>query len=355
MGLKYTKMKVFHYKEKIDSLPRDKGILPPVHIRIKPTNVCNHSCRYCAYRVDNLQLGKDMVARDYIPKEKMLEIISDLSEMGVKAVTFSGGGEPFCYSYLLETVKELVKARIKFACLTNGSLLAAELAEIFAHHATWLRVSMDGWDDNSYQVYRKVTNNEFTKIMKNMEHFKQLKGGCNLGVSFIVDKDNATHIYEFIKKLEAIGVNSVKISPCIISNSGKENNVYHQAIFAKVKEEVARATSDFANEDFEIFDSFHLLEEKFVKDYNWCPYQQILPVIGADLNIYPCQDKAYNLEEGLIGAIKIQRFKDFWFSGKSNFFKINPSRICSHHCVANEKNKIILEYLNSDPGHLEFV
>ncbi|MEW6087945.1 MAG: radical SAM protein [bacterium] len=355
MGLKYTKMKVFHYKEKLDSLPEGKRILSPIHIRIKPTNVCNHNCRYCAYRVDNLQLGKDMVTRDYIPKEKMLEIVRDMRDMNVKAVTFSGGGEPFCYPYLLETVKELIKAKIKFACLTNGSLLTGELAEVFARHATWLRISMDGWDDASYRLYRRVSDKEFTKIVDNMRHFQQLRGNCNLGVSLIVDKDNAPHIYDFIKKISSIGVNSIKVSPCIISNSGKENNAYHRAIFDTVKEKVSRSVSDFSSKDFEIFDSYHLLEEKFAKDYNWCPYQQVLPVIGADLNIYPCQDKAYNLDEGLIGSIKNQSFKDFWFGDKNQFFKINPSKVCNHHCVANEKNKMILEYLNTEEGHLEFV
>src|SRR3989337_2751990 len=103
MGLLYTKMKIFYYKDKIDSLSKDDNrILPPVHIRIKPTNVCGHNCRYCAYRVDNLQLGKDMNERDYIPKTKMMEIIDDVVGMGVKAVTFSGGGDPFYYPYLLD-------------------------------------------------------------------------------------------------------------------------------------------------------------------------------------------------------------------------------------------------------------
>ena len=116
MGNLYSKMKVFHFKEKIDSLPKENNkILAPIHIRIKPTNACNHNCRYCAYRVSNLQLGKDMKIKDFIPKKKMMEIIDDLIEMDVKAVTFSGGGEPFCYPYLLETVKKFSKTNIKFA------------------------------------------------------------------------------------------------------------------------------------------------------------------------------------------------------------------------------------------------
>lgn len=349
-------MKIFHFKEKIDSLPKSTDkIMPPVHIRIKPTNVCNHNCYYCAYKKDNFQLGKDMVTRDYIPMEKMMEIIDDIEEMGVEAVTFSGGGEPFCYPYLLEAVKKLSKTSVKFASLTNGSRLSGEIAEFFARYGTWIRVSMDGWDDESYSSYRRVPKGEFARVMQNMKNFKKLGGKCYLGVSLIVNENNASHIYEFSSKLKDIGVDSVKVSPCIVSDNGIENNEYHKPIFKQVKEQIKRATNELKDEKFEIFDAYHELEGKFNKEYTWCPYLQILPVIGADQNVYSCQDKAYNLEEGLIEFIKNMRFKDFWFSDKNKFFKINPSIHCNHHCVANAKNKFVLEYLNADKEHLGFV
>jgi len=72
--------------------------------------------------------------------------------------------------------------------LTNGSRLNGRLAEIFAHYGTWLRVSMDGWDDRSYASYRNIKEGEFTKIMHNMIDFKKLNGKCYLGVVIVVDK-----------------------------------------------------------------------------------------------------------------------------------------------------------------------
>jgi MoaA/NifB/PqqE/SkfB family radical SAM enzyme len=296
-----------------------------------------------------------MFRRDFIPKDKMQEILEDFNEMGVKAVTFSGGGEPFCYSYLLDAVKFLSKTRIKFACLTNGSRLEGELAEVFSQYGTWLRVSIDGWDEESYAFYRKVPKGEFDRVINNISNFKKLGGRCYLGVSLIVDKKNASHVFEFTKMLKSIGVDSVKISPCIVSNDGQENNKYHKPFFNSVKEQVKKAKQDLSDKKFEIFDAYHELDTKFKKDYDWCPYIQILPVIGADLNVYPCQDKAYNLKEGLIGSIRKQRFKDFWFYDKNKFYAIIPSRVCNHHCVANEKNRMILEYLWADKEHLEFV
>jgi MoaA/NifB/PqqE/SkfB family radical SAM enzyme len=356
VGNLYTKMKIFHYKEKLDSLPREENkIRPPIHVRIKPTNACNHNCWYCAYRTDHMQLGEDMVVRDMIPHDKMMTIIEDLSEMGVQAVTFSGGGEPLVYPHLTETVKKLIENNISFATLTNGARLSGEIAELFAYNGTWVRISMDGWDDESYMKYRGCVDGEYTKIIKNIESFKKMNGDCLLGISLILDKDNAKHVLRQLKFFKSLGVNSVKVGAAIVSNNSLESNEYHRPFFAETKKLIAQAREALEDESFEIFDAYHELEDNFDKDYSWCPYLQILPVIGADLNIYPCQDKAYNLKKGLIGSIKNQRFKDFWFSNKDNYFKIVPSRDCKHHCVANIKNTLILEYIDADKGHLGFV
>jgi len=296
-----------------------------------------------------------MVTKDSIPKDKMMEIIDDCVDMGVKSITFSGGGEPFSYKYLLETVKKLAESPIKFASLTNGAKLKGEIANIFAHHGTWVRVSIDGWDDKSYAQYRGIKEGEFTKLIQNMKNFKQIGGKCALGVSYIIDNKNYTHVYDFIKLIQSTGADSIKLSPCVVSNYSSENDSYHKPLFDVVQEQITKAKLDFEKDGFEIYNSYHLFNDEINKTYNWCPYMQILPVIGADLNIYPCQDKAYNLDNGLVGSIKNIRFKEFWFNDKNKFFKINPSKDCQNRCVADGKNKMILEYLNTNDDHLGFV
>ncbi len=354
--LLYSGMKIFHFKDKIDSLPVENNtIMPPLQIRIKPTNICNHNCWYCAYRKENIQLGKDMVAKDQIPREKMMELIDDFQDMGLKALTFSGGGEPLCYPHLSEALNRLSATDIKLACITNGSRLNGEVAEIFSKKGTWIRVSMDGWDSESYASCRGVSNDEFKKVMGNLENFKKIGGPCYLGVVINVDAKVAPHLYDAIRNLKNAGVDSVKVSPCIISNDSTENDNYHMTFLREVESQVNRAMSDFSDHDFEIFNSYHLQLEGFEKDYTWCPYVQIKPVIGADLNVYSCQDKAYNIEEGAIFSVKDQSFKKAWYSDKSNFMKINPSIHCRHHCVGNGKNMMILEYLNVDKEHVMFV
>ena len=357
MANKYSNLKIFHYQDKLDSLIQNKPeIQAPIHIRIKPTNVCNHNCWYCAYKVDHLQLGQDMIERDYIPEDKMMEIIDDCKDMGVQSLTFSGGGEPFIYKYFLQTIKRVIDKNISFASLTNGTKLYGEIADLFAFNATWLRVSIDGYDDESYSKAREVKHGEFSRLVENMKKFAAIPNRiCNLGVSFIVDDKNYMKIYEFSKLMKNIGVDSIKISACVVDNDGSKNNEYHKAFYNQAKQISQKVKEELEDDSFEVFDSYHLLEDKFNKSYTWCPYSQINPVIGADLNMYPCHDKAYNLENGLLGSIKDISFKEFWMNDKNKFFKINPAVHCNNHCVVNDKNKMILDYLDVDTEHLGFV
>ena len=81
---------------------------------------------------------------------------------------------------------------------------------------------------------------------------------------------------------------------------------------------------------------------------------QALCMIGADLNVYSGQDKAYS-DKGLLGSLKEQGFTEFWNNSKNKFLKIKPSKDCRHHFVANHKNQMLHEYLNTEPLHKVFV
>jgi MoaA/NifB/PqqE/SkfB family radical SAM enzyme len=353
MAILNTNLKVFKYPEKIRSLPADQPILPPIHIRIKPTNICNHDCWFCAYRQDDFQLGETMVEKDQIPLDKMMEIVDDIVEMKVEAVTFSGGGEPFVYPHLYQTAKRLTDHGVRVGSLTNGSRLNGELAELFAEKGTWVRVSLDGWDGTSYAKARHVKETEFDKVLRNMESFKRLKGKCLLSAVIVVGRDNAPHLYELIGRLAPLGIDSIKISPVIVSNDGAQTHAYHAGHHELVVEQLGRAVRDFGHLT-ELSNAYDNQLQTFTKGYTWCPFLQIRPVIAADLNVYSCQDKAYN-PDGLLFSIKDRRFRDAWMDNKAQFMKVDPTRHCNHHCVAHGGNKLLLEYLDADPDHVPFV
>jgi MoaA/NifB/PqqE/SkfB family radical SAM enzyme len=352
---RYSSFKFLGYPENLSAL-KNKKVVAPVHIRIKPTNICNHDCWYCAYHVSSLQLGSEMEYRDTIPKEKMEEIADDLISMGVKAVTFSGGGEPLLYKPLPGIMKKLSNGGVQVASLTNGSNLKGKVADAFAKYASWVRISLDGYDNKSYSKARGVNIDEFSKLISNMESFAKRKSKCVLGAVYIIDKHNYKHIFQICKQLKDIGVDHVKLSGVIVGNTEEEGNFYHLEIKKEIQNQIVDA-KDLEDKNFSIIDAYHDLDLRmWDKSYTNCPNLLYCPVIGADSKVYTCHDKAYT-GDGLMGSIENISFKSFWLSENNRKFiySFNPSKMCKHHCVCHSKNIVIDDFLSIDEEHLPFI
>ena len=89
----YSNLKIFAHAQVLNDIREGKRVAP-IYIRIKPTNYCNHKCYYCSYADSELGMRDSVNRKDQIPWEKMKEIITDMDDMGEKAVTKSAGGEP---------------------------------------------------------------------------------------------------------------------------------------------------------------------------------------------------------------------------------------------------------------------
>ncbi|MBT3991977.1 MAG: radical SAM protein [Rhodospirillaceae bacterium] len=350
----YDPYKFLGFPDNISAF-HERRIVAPVHIRIKPINHCNHGCWYCAYRAGQLALGENMDLRDRIPDEKMVEIVDDVIEMGVKAITFSGGGEPLLYKSLPNHVRRLSENGVRVATLTNGSNLKNVVADAFANHGTWVRVSIDGWDDESYANNRGIKVGEFSKVVQNMRDFVDRKSQCTLGVSFIIDEKNCHHIFDACQLFKDIGVAHVKLSAAFVANELHDNTRYHQRT-AQVATAQIETAQTLNSEKFRIVNHYHEMERRFDKPYQTCPFMQFLTVIGADCSVYTCQDKAYT-NDGYLGSIADRRLSDVWYSDnlRDRIFGLNPQKTCNHHCVAHQKNIILHEMQSVDQAHQPFV
>lgn len=358
MSQVYSNAKIFHYHRKLEAMQGGR-LTAPIHVRLKPTNRCTHRCCYCCYRSPNLFLSERMKEQDSIPQEKMREIVKDLGQMGVKAVTFTGGGEPLCYPHIRETIEGLLAAGIKVAMLSHGGLLKGDVAGILAEHAVWVRISMDAADAQSYAKSRQVPPAEFDRVCENILQFtKRPNRKCVLGLNFIVTRENSQDVLKFLSRAKDLGVDHVKVSAAFVSTTPAQQDLYMQPFFDTAKAQIAQAAA-LQDAHFRVIDKFHYSNsetEAFEKPYTWCPFAQCLTVIAADQNVYTCQDKAYTTS-GWLGSIKEQSFKKLWKSKelRDRLLTLNPSRECLHHCVAHAKNLMLLDYLEADQEHLDFV
>jgi MoaA/NifB/PqqE/SkfB family radical SAM enzyme len=336
---------------------RDARAMAPVHVRIKPMNHCNQGCWFCAYRADGLDLGDEMNLQSRIPEPKMFEIAADLGHMGVRAVTFSGGGEPLLYKKLPETIEALARGGVRTAAITNGSNLKGRIADALAEHGSWVRVSIDAGNDETYCRTRnlKPETRPFSCLLENLAAFARRRSRCTLGVSFIIHEGSAGQIVEACRQFKAAGVSHVKLSGVIVGNDVAANKAYHDRIVARATEQIAQAM-DLASSEFSVVNHYHGLSDNFIKPYRTCPMLRFLTVIGADCSVYTCQDKAYT-ERGRLGSIRDRSFAEFWFSAENQraLDEIDPAASCQHHCAAHRKNLLLSDFAALDRDHLAFV
>ncbi len=354
---KYGGLKIVWHPDKLASI-RKEEVTAPICVRVKPTNRCDHNCFYCSYNPEAEKvniLSQEFKRNDEIPREKMMEILDDFKEIGVKAITFSGGGEPLVYSHIIDTFKKVIENGIELSIITNGQKLNGERAELLKD-AKWVRISLDACRKESFGKSKRISESLFEELIENIKNFAKIKNSkCELGINFVVHEFNQEEVYDSVKFFRELGVNHIKFTPRWIDNR-KEWEEYHAPFKEKVIEQIKKAKKDFP--DFDIFDTYEndfLLTGVPERSYTKCPIMQIVPVIAADSIVYFCHDKAYT-KSGELGSLKNKSFKDLWFSKEAaeKFKNFDPSVECRQHCTYDARNILINDVIKNYGEHLNF-
>jgi SynChlorMet cassette radical SAM/SPASM protein ScmE len=111
----------------------------PRSLDLEITARCNLRCRYCYYFQNSAVEYQDL------PAEEWLRFLDELGAHGVMSVTLSGG-EPFLRPDFRTLIGGIVKNRMRFQALSNGSLIDDGLAGFLAQtgRCNYVQVSVDG-------------------------------------------------------------------------------------------------------------------------------------------------------------------------------------------------------------------
>ena len=131
----------------------------PRSLDISITNRCNLQCTYCSHFTGAGDVGQDP------PKEEWLQFFEELNRCTVMNVTLQGG-EPSCRKDLPELIEGIVRSRMRFNILSNGTLITDEMAAFLAStgRCDGVQVSIDGSVPTTHDVCRGDGN--FVKAMQ---------------------------------------------------------------------------------------------------------------------------------------------------------------------------------------------
>lgn len=348
----YSSLKIFGHLEEIQKVRNGKRVAP-IYIRIKPTNLCNQNCYYCHYKNPYLALDQYAPA-DEIKREKMLEIVRDMKDIGVKAVTFSGGGEPLLYPYIEETMEAVLDAGIDLSIITNGTLLTGRKAELLSQ-AKWVRISLESGCAETYSKIRGVAGEAFEDLCENIREFAQNKSkDCELGINFVVGPCNYKEVYQAGKLMQSLGVNHIKYTALMSDNAEKMHEPFKNQVIEQIHQLMDENEAEI--KIINLYESDFDTNAVFGRNYNFCGIKDYVTVIAANSKIYYCHDKAY-LSQGEIGDISDRSFKEVWFSEETTrkFAQFDPQEVCRHHCVYDDRNELLNTFYSLDKNHINFI
>lgn len=361
----YSALKVLHHPARLGAYKEGQPFAP-AHVQIILSDWCNQSCSFCAYRMEGYtsnalfgvetDKGRNNNPRRQIETNKVIEILDACEAMGVRAIQYTGGGEPCAHKDHHQLFGAVLDRGMELALVSNGTLLTKETIDLLGSCAAWVRISLDAGNEDTYNAVRHVPKAQFGKALATIGHLASAKRKSGspmvLGVGFVVTPDNWTDVIEATMKAKALGADNIRISAMF---SQEDEQPY--LLFYKQARDLIDQAKECATADFQVIDRFgDRLDDLRLKspDYERCGYQHFTTYIGGDLNVYRCCNTAYNLH-GLLGSIAERRFDEFWRSEETQRALYEFHAPSCSRCQFNAINRVISYGAEQDPLHADFV
>jgi SynChlorMet cassette radical SAM/SPASM protein ScmE len=138
----------------------------PKSVDLAITGRCNLRCKYCSHFTSAGDVDSDL------PKEAWLLFFEELNRCSVFDVTFQGG-EPFFRQDLKDLIEGVVKNRMRFNILSNGTLITEDMASFLSStgRCDGVQISIDGSVPVTHDAFRG--KGSFHKAIRGVKHLQK--------------------------------------------------------------------------------------------------------------------------------------------------------------------------------------
>ena len=171
----------------LSHLDRITGDHRPITADIFLTNYCNNKCPYCTYGRWEMDAGAyAMTIFDF----EWYAV--RLLQLGVKGFILTGGGEPTIAPDFPRIAEWLEDVGLHSGINTNFN-------SVRLIRPDYLKVSLDGWDEDSYEASRGIR--AYEKVRRNIQAYAEWKAvqspSTTLGIQCVVRaREDVTRFYE---------------------------------------------------------------------------------------------------------------------------------------------------------------
>jgi MoaA/NifB/PqqE/SkfB family radical SAM enzyme len=143
----------------------------------------------------------------------VMRALQEMAHAGVKGIVWSGGGEPTTHPDWLPIVQAAAEAGLEQGMYTLGGLLTEETGARLAQLASWVVVSLDCADAETYAAEKGVPAARFEAACAGVQ---SLAGGpATVGVSFLLHAENWRRADAMLALARELGATYATFRPAI--------------------------------------------------------------------------------------------------------------------------------------------
>lgn len=314
-------MKLLWHWDKINAWLRSGQSLP-VLIEISPTNYCNANCSWCFY--NGKHSGRN------IDRKVMLRTLSDIASLRIKAISWTGGGEPTLHPNFNEFVEEGYKLNLNQGLFTNA--LSYKLNRTEPELFEWIRVSL---------------TNQYIKGIDKKLLKKYVESKTKVGICLNLTKRNQPQLEKIAKQAKELGVNYFQVRPALFKSYKKQPRF-----------EIPYHLKSLETKKFKVYLSEYKFSDSVKpRDYDVCYGHHFCPAIDYNGDVNVCMYKL-GKKSHIVGNLNKNHFIDIWNSEKRK--KVIACSLvdkdCQVCCKNHEINKLLHHIKHPDKGaNIDFI
>jgi cyclic pyranopterin phosphate synthase len=348
----FQPLKLLRHADKVNAMLAGE-VVYPISVEIDLANICNHGCPWCSF---NGFRQENWVT---FPEARILTLLTELADVGVKSITFTGGGEPLVHKDAARIFAHTHDLGMQYGLVTNGRRLEGDVATVLAESAVFVRVSLDAGTAQSHQLLHATATPEYNRILLNMGSLRQRAGDrLTIGASFCVFDVNRHEISEAAERVKAAGANYLEVRPVFPTEwrGGGFGNPLTEASIDDARDHLAAAKLAHDGAGFRVIGMIKRFEQVFdkTKHYDACRIGPLTTVINADGYIYHCCVQR-GMPQFRAGSVLDKPFKEVWWNAQHQQMVADIDLSKCPPCRYDGYNQIIADAFLADQMHANFI
>lgn len=345
-----SSQKVFAHLDRLQAWQR--GERPaPVTLEWDLSNRCTLGCELCHFAHTHVRgpwthqprtlPGPFESTGDLAAPDLIRRVLHQVRAVGVRAIVWSGGGEPTTHPDWTDVIATTAATGLQQGMYTLGGLLTRQSAAVLARHASWIVVSLDAIDADTYAAEKGVGSDRFEPACQGIRWLAE--AGATVGVSFLIHAKNWERIPRMLALAQDLGATYTTLRPRIDCAPDDSMGLIVDRGWIWPALETLETAADCPDVECNV-DRFRAYRNWTGRSYTTCHGIKLNATITPDGRVWVCPQRR-GFANSCLGDLRTESFETLWARHPGQWTDFEDCRVmCRLHGLNEQLAPVFAEY-----------